>query len=171
MSEFVALNASPSTNSKTHALAACAIEIAGGGRLIDLSTLDAEGLLGRREAADVHEAMEQIRTASVLFIATPIYRATYSGLLKVLFDQFEQRALADVVCVLAATGGSHHHFLALDTGLRPMVTSLAGTSVPTAVYAVSTDFDSGGTPVEAIRAQLEKALEEADGLARAITPD
>jgi FMN reductase len=170
MSEFVALNASPSTDSKTHALAACAIEVAGGGRLFDLSTLDAEGLLGRRETADVSTAMEQIRMARVLFIATPIYRATYSGLLKVLFDQFEQRALADVVCVLAATGGSHHHFLALDTGLRPLVTSLAGISVPTAIYAISTDFDSDGAPVEALRAQIVKALGEAEAVARAISP-
>lgn len=170
MTDLVALNASPSADSKTHALAACAIEIAGGGRLFDLGSLDAEGLLGRRHTDDVDEAMEEIRLARLLFIATPIYRATYSGLLKVLFDQFEQRALVDVVCVLAATAGSHHHFLALDTGLRPLVTSLAGISVPTAIYAVSTDFDSEGHPLEPVATELKRALAEAGAVANAITP-
>ncbi len=170
MNELLALNASPTANSKTHSLAATALHCAGSGELIDLAGLDAAGLLGRREAPDVALALERIRSAPVLFVATPIYRASYSGLLKVLFDQFEQRALVDVVCVLAATGGSPQHFLALDMALRPLVTSLGAIAVPTAVYATSADFDDDGRPLAGVREQIEQSLAEADAVARAIAP-
>ncbi len=165
--DLLALNGSPSTNSKTHALGALGVELAGAGRVIDLSELDAEGLLGRRSAPDVVAALDEIRSARVVLVVTPVYRATYSGLLKVLFDQFEQNALANVVCILAATGGSTHHFLALDTGLRPLVASLAGISVPTAVYATGEDFGGDGRPGESLRSRLEAAIREATALAEA----
>lgn len=168
MSEVLALNASPSPTSKTHAIAVVALEIAGGGDLLELSALDADALLGRSRSNDVEDAKKRIAAADIVVVASPVYRATYSGLLKVLLDQFDQRALEGVVCVLAATGGSAQHFLAVDTGLRPLVTSLAATAVPTAVYAESADFDEAGQPSEKIRQQLTQAIAEAKAIAASV---
>src|SRR4029077_18328563 len=55
-------------------------------RLIDLARLPADALLGRRETTEVREAIQSVWDAGVLVVATPIYRATYSGLLKVFLD-------------------------------------------------------------------------------------
>jgi FMN reductase len=169
--ELLALNGSPSATSKTHVLAARAVELAGKGMIVDLADLDAEGLLGRRSSPDVAEVIEQIRTTPVLLVATPIYRATFSGLLKVLFDQLGQGALHGVVCILAATGGSDHHFLSIDTGLRPLVASLSGTSVPTALYFTGQHFNEDGTLADAADELLRTALGEAVALAAAFKAD
>jgi FMN reductase len=166
--KLLALNGSPSATSKTHVVAARAVELAGGGTVVDLAELDAEGLLGRRPSPDVADVIERIRTTPVLLVATPIYRATFSGLLKVLFDQLGQGALADTVCILAATGGSDHHFLSIDTGLRPLVASLNGTSVPTALYYTGQHFNEDGTLSESAEELLQTALAEADVLAGAL---
>ena len=105
--------------------------------------------------------LEAIEAASILVLVTPIYRATYSGLLKVLFDQLPPSALAGKAVVLAATAGGPAHFLALDTGGRALVASLDGWTVPTVTYATPVDFDEAKRPSEDVRASLGKALAEA----------
>jgi FMN reductase len=161
----VAVNGSPSTTSKTHALAAAGLELAGGGTLIDVSALDAEALLLRREHDSVKAAVDAIATADVLVLVTPVYRATYSGLLKVVLDQLPTDALRGTATVLAATAGSPTHFLALDTGLRAAVASLSGWSVPTVVYATGDDFDADNRPLDGILATLGFAVAEAKSVA------
>jgi FMN reductase len=166
---LLALNGSPSASSKTHVVAARAVELAGVGTVVDLADLDAEGLLGRRSSPDVAEVIEEIRATPILLVATPIYRATFSGLLKVLFDQLGQGALRNTVCILAATGGSDHHFLSVDTGLRPLVASLNGTSVPTALYFTGQHFNEDGALNEAAEELLKTALGEAVALSSVVS--
>ena len=56
-------------------------------------------------------------------VATPVYKAAYSGLLKVLLDLLPQTALKEKTVLPLATGGSPHHMLALDYALRPVLQS------------------------------------------------
>lgn len=162
---LLALNASHSATSSTHAVAALAAELNGGGEVVDLVTLDPAGLIGTADAPDVSAVINGVAAASILVLVTPIYRATYSGILKVLFDQFPQEALTGKVAVLAATAGGPAHYLALDTGLRSLVASLGGWTVPTVTYATPSDFtandDGSKTPSESIRTKLGAALDEA----------
>jgi FMN reductase len=115
----------------------------------------------------VKAAIDAIATADVLVLVTPIYRATYSGLLKVVLDQLPTDALRGTAAVLAATAGSPAHFLALDTGLRSAVASLSGWSVPTVAYATGDDFDADGRPLDGILTTLGRAVAEAKSVARA----
>jgi NAD(P)H-dependent FMN reductase len=62
----VAVSSGDSPTSKTRALAAAALEIEGGGRLIDLIDLPADALLGRRADPAVDDAVAVARTAVVL---------------------------------------------------------------------------------------------------------
>jgi FMN reductase len=163
----VALNGSPSTSSKTHAVASRAVEFAGQGEVIDLGSLDANALLGRWSAPDVTAALEAITGAPVLLLATPVYRATFSGLLKVILDQLPPGALRGKACILTATGGSAHHSLVIDTALRPLIASLDGWSVPTSLYATGDDFDRDGTLNSEKSLLLEQAVEEARMIASA----
>lgn len=159
----LAINASPSSSSKTAALAAAGVEIAGAGRVVHLADLDAEGLLGRRPSQDIQDLLDEITAARRLLLVTPIYRATYSGLLKVVFDQLPTDALTGSVSVLAATAGGPAHFLSLDTGLRSLVASLNGWSAPTVVYASSADF-TDGQPAITVKEQLTRAFAEVDAM-------
>jgi FMN reductase len=161
MPNVVALNSSPSTGSKTHALARLAVDLSGGGRLIDLGALDAEALLGRTTHESVTDALTAVADADILVVATPVYRATYNGVLKLLFDQLDQAALVGTATVLCATAGSPLHYLSIDTGMRALVASLGGWSVPTAVYATGEDFGDANVPGPAITRLLEQALAEA----------
>ncbi|MGZ4758309.1 MAG: NADPH-dependent FMN reductase, partial [Acidimicrobiales bacterium] len=100
---LIAINASPSDTSKTHALAVAAVELAGAGTVIDIGGLDADALLLRGAHPTVATAIEAIIQADVVVLVTPTYQATYSGLLKVLLDQLPTAALVGKACVLAVT--------------------------------------------------------------------
>ena len=75
-------------------------------------------LLGEASHPSVQQAVEQLRRADVIVIATPVYKAAYSGVLKVFLDLLPQSALKGKTVLPLATGGSPHHMLALDYALR-----------------------------------------------------
>ncbi|MBV8081222.1 MAG: NAD(P)H-dependent oxidoreductase [Actinobacteria bacterium] len=66
----------------------------------------------------------------VLVVASPTYKATYTGLFKAFFDRYGPDGLAGVVAVPVMTAGSPQHGLAIDVALRPLLVEL-GASVPT----------------------------------------
>ena len=73
--------------------------------------------------------------ADAIVIATPVYKAAYSGVLKVFLDLLPQSALRGKTVLPLATGGSPHHMLALDYALRPVLQSLAARHILPGVYA------------------------------------
>jgi FMN reductase len=164
--KLVGISAGDSPASKTRALVAAIVDERGG-ELIDLSQLDAGALLGRREDEQVAAAVKAAEESQVLVVATPVYRATYTGALKAFFDRFQPRALQDTAVVLVATAGIREHFLAVDTGMRALVASLEGWSVPAVVYATGEDFVDG-VPSSEILESLRSAVGQAESLSRAI---
>ncbi len=161
---LVAVSSGDSATSKTRAVAEAALEIGGGGRLIDLIELPADALLGRSRHPAVDEAVAAASAASVLVLATPIYRATYNGSIKAFLDRFGPDALSHTAVVWVGTASAVEHFLALDTGGRAVIASLHGWTVPTVVYATSADF-TDGRPSAPILQALASALDEAGTLA------
>jgi FMN reductase len=161
---LVSINGSHSASSSTHAVATLAAEVYGSGEIVDLVTLDPAGLIGTTPSPDVAGLLAAIEEASILVLVTPIYRATYSGLLKVVFDQLPAAGLKGKASVLAATAGGPAHYLALDTGMRSLVASLDGWTVPTVTYATPADFDENKVPSENVRMSLSAALGEAAAL-------
>ena len=89
----VAVSSGDSATSKTRALAAAALELAGGGRLIALVELPADALLGRRSDPEVDDAVAAASSTPVLVLATPIYRATFNGAMKAFLDRLVEGAI------------------------------------------------------------------------------
>jgi FMN reductase len=74
--------------------------------------------------------------ADGIIIATPIYKASYTGLLKSFLDLLPQRAFAGKVVLPIATGGTIAHLLAIDYALKPVLFELKARHVLGGVYAV-----------------------------------
>jgi len=94
--------------------------------------------------ATVERELVAIETADLLIAASPVYRASFTGLFKHLFDFVEQYALVDVPVLLAATGGSERHALILEHSLRPLFGFFQALTLPLGVYAHSSDFTEVG---------------------------
>ena len=74
---------------------------------------------------------------------TPIFSASYSGLFKLFFDVIERGGFAGKPVLIAATGGTARHSLALEHAVRPLFAYLNASTVPTAVYAATEDWGEG----------------------------
>ncbi|SJN13069.1 FMN reductase [Leucobacter sp. 7(1)] len=81
--------------------------------------------------------LDQLRTSSYAVIATPTYKASYTGLLKSFLDRYPARALDGVTAIPVFTTASDEHALAVEFTLRPLLVEL-GASVPTRGLAFPT---------------------------------
>ncbi|MCU1397320.1 MAG: NADPH-dependent reductase [Acidimicrobiales bacterium] len=81
-------------------------------------------------SAPVRAATEQLAGSTLAIIATPVYKATYTGLLKAFLDWFGQTGLAGVTAVPVMVGASAAHALAVEVHLRPLLVEI-GATVPT----------------------------------------
>lgn len=99
------------------------------------------GAVRRDQLPDAAEAeLRRIESADLLIAGTPIYRATFTGLFKHLFDFVGQYALVDVPVLLAATGGSDRHALSIEHQLRPLFGFFQALTLPIGVFASDRDF-------------------------------
>ncbi|EMS95583.1 NADH-dependent FMN reductase [Agrobacterium tumefaciens str. Cherry 2E-2-2] len=129
--------------------------------LIDLA--DAAPVLFRALRADeLDEAgraiVDAVEAADVLVVGSPVYRASYTGALKHLFDLVDFRALQGRRVILAATGGSPLHGLILEHQFRPLFGFFGAVTVPTTVYAVEADFTGYTLSNPAVEARIERAV-------------
>ena len=83
----------------------------------------------------IKAALAQVADASAVVVATPVYKAAYSGVLKAFLDLLPQFGLTDKLVLPLATGGSQSHMLALDYALRPVLSSLGPKHVLPSIYA------------------------------------
>jgi FMN reductase len=129
MASVIALTGSPSARSRTAALSEhIASRLKAAGHRVEtvrVRDLPADALL----AADaknpaIAEVVAAIAAADGLVVASPVYKAAYSGVLKTLLDLLPQHALTGKVVLPVVTGGTQVHVLALDYALRPVLTSL-----------------------------------------------
>ena len=90
--------------------------------------------------AEVSLAYEKLASADVIVVGTPVYKGSYTGLVKHFFDLLDPKVLSGKVAVLAATGGSDHHSLVLEHQLRPLLSFFGVHTVPTTVYVKDSDF-------------------------------
>lgn len=173
MPEILVVSASPSTTSKTERVAEHVTrQLTSAGNTashLRLRDLPAEPLLSADTSHPrVAEATDRVESAPGVVLATPTYKAAYSGLLKVFLDLLPQFGLTGKAVLPLATGGSVAHVLSLDYALRPVVHSLGPRHVVQSFFllndhlAVDGDTlevheDSAG-PLQDVLEQFEKAL-------------
>ncbi|MPY47465.1 FMN reductase [Streptomyces acidicola] len=117
-------------------------------------------------------AIDTVTASSGLITVTPVFTASYSGLFKSFFDLIDPEALSGKPVLIAATGGTARHSLVLEHALRPLFAYLRATVVPTAVYAASEDWGSGGDAyTEGLPGRMERAGAELAALMAARPAD
>ena len=109
--------------------------------------------------AALRDALDAVAGADALIAVTPIFTASYSGLFKSFFDVVDGDALAGTPVLIAATGGTARHSLALEYAVRPLFAYLRTVPVPTSVFAASEDW-GGATADGALRDRIERAAGE-----------
>lgn len=131
---------------------------------IPVRELPAGALLGADvNAPPIRDAIERVQRADLVIVATPIYKAAYSGLLKLFLDLLPPEVLRGKTVLPLATGGSLAHLLALDYALKPVLAALGARDILDGVFATDAQLVSHPSgsyvPDEALLARLDRALE------------
>lgn len=163
---LVSISGSPSAKSRSAWLLQLAQERLSpgqGGVTISLRDLPAEPLLrGDAHHPGIEGAVERVAQADVLLVGTPIYKAAYSGLLKVFLDLLPPDALRRKSVLPLATGGSPGHLLAIEYALKPVLTSLGARHILDTVYVLDGQLARhetlGFVPDDAVVQRLDRAL-------------
>lgn len=167
-STIVSLVGNPRSASRTHTLArTLADELA---RVlesdppldIDLAALGPAVLDADDEGAN--RAVADVLAGDVLVIASPTYKATYSGLLKAFLDRLGTGALAGAAAVPILLGGAPNHQLAIDVHFTSLLFEL-GARVPVrGLFVLEADVPQFGEVAKQwARAHAELMLASARG--------
>ena len=175
---IVALAGSPSANSRSTALLRHVLDRFAESEPrheIVLRDLPPAALV-RAEVDDpaIRRAREQVAAARLVVVATPIYKASYSGLLKTFLDLLPPDALRGKTVLALATGGSAAHLLALDYALKPVLAALGARHLLDSIYAVDAQFTPhavfGHVPHDDVAQRIERALADDPFALRAASP-
>ena len=160
------LAGSPSQHSRSAALLdAVAQRLRGRGAQVDrihIRDLSPQALLlADTGHPSISQAVAQVAAARVLVVSTPVYKAAYSGVLKVFLDLLAQTALQGKTVLPLATGGSPHHMLALDYALRPVLQSLGAKHILPGIYATDAQITSTAQGSYTIGTDIAARLDDA----------
>jgi FMN reductase len=90
---------------------------------------------------DVTELVKQVGAADLVVVASPTYKAAYTGLLKLFLDRFAGGTGLSGLAVPLMLGGSPAHSLAPELTLRPVLTEIGGTVPGRGLYVVDAQHD------------------------------
>lgn len=165
--KVVAVSGSLHEPSKTTALIRAIIdEVAARAEIdahvIELTAIgpDFAGALRRDQVGPRAEAaLQSIENADLLIVGSPVYRGSFTGLFKHLFDFVGQYELVDKPVLLAASGGGERHALILEHQFRPLFGFFQALTLPLGVYASNTDFDGYELTAETVQKRIELAVQ------------
>lgn len=109
----------------------------------------------------VAQGVADVQAADLVVVASPTYKATYTGLLKLFLDRFAAGSLGNVTAVALMLGGDWRHSLAPEAFLKPVLAEL-GASVPTrGLFLLDSDYadsDALASWLDIARRQLPQVL-------------
>jgi FMN reductase len=131
----------PKPKSKTHDAAILAARGLTGGDpdlVLDLADLGA-GLLewGNK---DVEAAVAAVSASDAVVFASPTFKATYTGLIKLFLDQIPYDGLAGVIGLPLMLGAAPNHALAPELSLKPVLVELGAICPAPGLYLIDNNY-------------------------------
>jgi FMN reductase len=146
MSKIVIISGSPTKTSRSSAISSF-IEnnLINQGQLVSKITvrdLPPEDLIyANFNSLRIKRALSQIEQAQAVIVVSPVYKASYTGVLKAFFDLIPEKGLADKVILPVATGGSMAHLLSLEYAFKPLFSVLGSQEIKNGIYFVDSQMN------------------------------
>lgn len=169
MAKIVVINGTPSLVSRINAV----IEYAEASltqqgfevERINVAELPAEDLIHTKfESESIVKANGLVAEADAVIVVSPVYKASYTGVLKTFLDLVPQKGLAGKIVLPLFMGGSLAHLLTIDYALKPVLSVLGARHILGGVYAVDSQVvrnDQGVVELaEELKLRLDSVLEE-----------
>jgi FMN reductase len=169
MAKIVIINGNPSLTSRLHAILEYVEKVLENSGFevsrIDVAKLPAEDLIHTKfESEPIVKANGLLAEADAVIVASPVYKASYTGVLKTFLDLVPQKGFAGKITLPLFIGGSLAHLLAIDYALKPVLSAMGARHILGGVYTVDSQVvrteDGGMEIAEELQLRLNAALEE-----------
>lgn len=128
---------------------------------ITVASLPAEDLIHARfDSPAIIEAAAIVEAADAVIIASPVYKASFTGVLKTFLDLLPQKGLAGKFVTPLFIGGSIAHLLSIDYALKPVLSALNAKHFGSSVYAVDSQIARVDAGVGQSSFQLNDEIKE-----------
>ena len=169
MAKIVVINGTPSLTSRINAVIEYAeARLSGSGfevNRINVVELPSEDLIHTKfESEHIVKANGLVAEADAVIVVSPVYKASYTGVLKTFLDLVPQKGLAGKIVLPLFMGGSLAHLLSIDYSLKPVLSVLGARYILGGVYAVDSQVvrnDLGEVELsDELKLRVNDALEE-----------
>ncbi len=90
----------------------------------------------------VQAAKQVVLGADLLVVASPVFKATYTGLLKLFLDHFSAGELGNTLVVALMLGASPRHALAGEHTLKPVLSEIGGSCPAPALFLLESTWEA-----------------------------
>ena len=109
----------------------------------------------------INHALAQVDQAQAVIVISPVYKASYTGVLKTFFDLIPEKGLSEKIILPIANGGSIAHLLSLEYAFKPLFSILDSQEILSGVYLVDSQFTYKETEVTFIDSNIQKRFDRA----------
>jgi FMN reductase len=129
---------------------------------INVAELPAEDLIHTKFESDaIVKANGLVAEADAVIVVSPVYKASYTGVLKTFLDLVPQKGLAGKIVLPLFMGGSLAHLLTIDYALKPVLSVLGARYILGGVYAVDSQVVRNDHGVVELAEELKLRLNDA----------
>lgn len=137
--------------------------------VIELANLADDLFRGDSDA--VGAAKAEVLACDLLVVASPVYKASYTGLLKAFLDHFGRDELGALPTVPVMVGAGAEHALAVELHLRPVLVEIGACCPTRGVYVLENSLDTLSAQLQAWLDRWGSALVATMGVSRRRGPD
>ncbi|WP_462413302.1 NADPH-dependent FMN reductase [Neobacillus sp. Marseille-QA0830] len=134
--------------------------------VINVHSLPAKDLITANfDSEEIQHANQIVEKAGGIIMLTPVYKASFSGILKTYLDLLPQKALENKVVLPLVIGGSFGHLLTIQYALNPVLNELGASHILNGVYTIDQQIQRIGKDQFYVQEEPKQRLRKAlDGL-------
>ncbi|MED3623541.1 NADPH-dependent FMN reductase [Neobacillus thermocopriae] len=164
MSKILIISGSPSKVSRTEAISTYIRNILKeGGNQVEklvLRELPAEALVHAQfNHPEIKKAQKLVEESDALVVVSPIYKASYPGMLKSFFDLIPEKGLVGKKVLPITSGGTISHLLSLEYAFKPLFSILGAREIFQGVYLVDSQVSYSEDEITFMDEQMKERLE------------
>lgn len=141
MGEIVIISGSPSHPSRSSAISEYLekriVKEGLQANSITVRDLPAEDLVyANYSSKEIQQALEEVKQAQGVIVVSPVYKASFPGLLKTFLDLIPEKGLENKVILPIVTGGTIAHLLSVEYAFKPVFSVLGANEIYNEVYLI-----------------------------------
>src|SRR4051812_1415779 len=128
--------------------------------IINIRHLPADALIQAKfDSVEISKANKKVEDSNIIVILTPVYKASYSGVLKTYLDLLPQNGLEGKTILPIAVGGTYGHLLMIDYALKPVLNALGATHILKGLFVIDNQIKKLGNNRYELDSEAKNRLE------------